>query len=204
MQTSRTKKREPRNGGRDRGPQFRAAPRKNGGMGRPVTTEIFSLSGEEANKPLAYRTCGLEGIYLLNGYQIDTYDDEEYLTITDVDGLHKAIGRHLVKNRKALSAAEIRFLRNTMDLTQAELARKLGNNSQSVARWEKGICEIPATSEKLLRAVFLASLMTADELSSLRDFLLSQLQEIDGLDEVNAVDVQFELFGHWTERDKAA
>jgi DNA-binding transcriptional regulator YiaG len=171
-------------------------------MGRPVKTENFYLTGEKAEKdPWPYRACGLEGIYLLNGYNVEEHDGEEHVAIRDIDGLHKAIGRHLVAHRKALAPREIKFLRNTMNLTQAEMAEMLGNNSQSVARWEKGECEIPGTAEKLLRAVYLASLMTVDELAALRDFLVSKLQELDSMDEVVAAPAQFQLFDHWSERE---
>jgi DNA-binding transcriptional regulator YiaG len=170
-----------------------------------VNTESFYLTGEQvAKEPLRYRACGLEGIYILNGYTIEEHDGEEHVSVADIDGLHKAIGRHLVTHRKALSPREIKFLRNTMELTQAELADMLGNNSQSVARWEKGECEIPGTAEKLLRAIFLASLMTAEELESLRDLLTTKLKDLDTLDEVVPAPAQFELFGHWSERERVA
>lgn len=163
----------------------------------------FYLANEEVRKPFHYRNSGLEGIYLLNGYEVEEVDGEEYVTITDIPGLHNAIGRHLVMHRKALTPREIRFLRNTMDLTQAELAERLGNNSQSVARWEKGETDMPGTAEKLLRAVFLASLLTTDELIALRDLLVTKLDVLDELDEINPVAAQFELFDNWHEKQPA-
>lgn len=166
-----------------------------------MNRETFFLTGEDVRtEPYRYRACGLDGIYLLNGYHIEEHDDEQYVAITDVEGLHRAIGRHLVMHRKGLTPKEVRFLRNTMDLTQAELAEMLGNNSQSVARWEKGECEMPGTAEKLLRAVFLASLMTDAELAGLRDFLTKRLSELDEMDELIATPAQFELYDHWTEK----
>lgn len=169
-------------------------------MRRRVKNDSFYLAGDAARQePYRYRACGLDGIYLLNGYEITRHDSEEHVSIRDVDGLHKAIGRHLVTHRKGLAPTEVRFLRNTMGLTQSQLANMLGNNSQSVARWEKGECEIPGSAEKLLRAIFLASLMTQDELSALRDLLLTKLEELDKLDEVVPVSAQFELFDRWSE-----
>jgi DNA-binding transcriptional regulator YiaG len=163
--------------------------------------ENFFLTGEEVrNEPYRYRACGLDGIYLLNGFSIEEHDGEKHVSITDIEGLHRAIGRHLVVHRKGLAPKEIRFLRNTMDITQAELAEKLGNNSQSVARWEKGECEMPGTSEKLLRAVFLASLLSDSELASLRDFLIGQLSDLDRLDEHNVPEAEFQFEDHWTEK----
>jgi len=172
-------------------------------MGGHVKQERFYLVGEEVGRePYLYRASGLQGIYLLNGYQLENHDGEEHVSITDIDGLHKAIGRHIVCHRKALVPAELRFLRDTMELTQSELANLLGNNTQSVARWEKGSTEIPGPAEKLFRLVFLASLMTVDELNVLRDLLLTKLQELTEVDEVAATPAQFELFDRWTERER--
>ncbi|AMY67993.1 helix-turn-helix domain-containing protein [Frigidibacter mobilis] len=165
--------------------------------------DSFLLNGEELREPLLYRGCGLDGIYLLNGYALEEHDGERHVSISDVDGLHLAIGRHLVTYRKGLSPKEIRFLRNTMGITQAEMAARLGNNSQSVARWEKGECEIPGTSEKLLRAVFLASLIRPEDLCALKDLLQSRLDALDNRDETQTLPAQFELFDKWEESQAA-
>lgn len=166
-----------------------------------MTSETFFLTGEDVRtEPYRYRACGLDGIFLQNGFKREMLDGEEYVSITDVEGLHQAIGRHLVVNRKAIAPKEIRFLRNTMNVTQAQLADMLGNSSQSVARWEKGECEMPATSEKLLRAVFLASLMSDAEMAALRNFLVTRLSEIDAIDELAAPSAQFSFSEHWSER----
>jgi len=164
-----------------------------------MMAEGFYLNGQDVQEPMLYKACGLDGIHLLNGYSTEEHDGEMHLSISDVDGLHVAIGRHLVAHRKALSPKEIRFLRNTMGLTQAEMAARLGNNSQSVARWEKGECEIPGTAEKLLRAVFLATLNRSEDLKALKDLLERQLGELDNLDETQTPHAQFELFDKWQE-----
>ena len=166
-----------------------------------MTGDHFFLAGELVTEPLPYRGCGLDGIYLLNGYEHWEHDGESYVNITDIDGLHNAIGRYLVSHRKGLSPKEIRFLRKTMGLTQAELAAKLGNNSQSVARWEKGECEIPGASEKLLRATFLASLIREEDLVKLRELLLTALPDLDEADELRPKPMQFRLFDRWEETE---
>lgn len=43
--------------------------------------------GPIAAEPLHYRACGLDGIYLLNGYAIEEHDGETAIAVTDVDGL---------------------------------------------------------------------------------------------------------------------
>ncbi len=161
--------------------------------------ELFLWSGEEATRaPYDYAGCGLDNIFLLNGYRITHHDGVEFVSVVDVDGLHRAIGRHLALHRKGLSPREIRFLRKTMDLTQAELAAKLGNDAQTVARWEKGVCEIPGTAEKLLRALFLAENMgDDDDLPLLRRLLVSLMDDLDRVDEIKSPQTQFRLEERW-------
>lgn len=162
--------------------------------------DIFCLEGEGLkDEPYHYRGCGLDGIYLMNGYEVETHDGEQYVSITDLEGLHQEIGRHLVMFRKALTPKEIRFLRNTMGLTQAELAKRLGNNSQSVARWEKGECEIPGASERLLRALFLLSCMTESQLAQLKELLETKLEELDDFDELTVPTARFKHGDRWAE-----
>ena len=64
------------------------------------------------------------------------------VTVKNLVGLHKAIGRYLAERKKILTGKELRFLRLQMDLTQSELARLVGYDAQQVARWEKGENEI--------------------------------------------------------------
>lgn len=164
-------------------------------------SETFCLYSEEVrNEPVLYRACGLDEIYLLNGYELEDHDGESHLSVTKMEELHEAIGRHLVTHRKGLAPKEIRFLRNTMNLTQAELAARLGNNAQSVARWEKGECEVPGASEKLLRVVYLAHLMTDQEMAALRDFLNTSLNALDELDETVTTQGRFLLGDKWEEK----
>ena len=168
--------------------------------------EDFCLTGESvtATEPYEYRACGLEGIFLINGVDRHEHDGEEYVAIKDIDGLHIAIGRHLVISRKALAPTEIRFLRKTMDMTQAELAEELGKTSQSVARWEKGAHDIPGSAEKLLRAIFIARCVMSDEdLQLLRDFLAKKMSELDTIDDMGPRPVQFSLTNHWEEKAAA-
>lgn len=117
----------------------------------------FVLDGEARQTPYPYRGCGLDGIYLLNGYRID--DDPDYgpvLTIRNLDGLHRAIGEHIVLANKPLAAREIRFLRKQMDLSQKELGARLGVSDQQIARWEKDISAISGPADRLLKILYLA------------------------------------------------
>ena len=113
---------------------------------------------EPAGEPLHYTACGLEDVYLVNGFNREVIDGDEYLTIEDMDGLWKAIGLYLVGTRKVLAPREIKFLRDHMELTQAQLGARLRVSDQTIARWEKGETKlIPGPADLMLRVLFLAS-----------------------------------------------
>lgn len=163
-----------------------------------MTDDLRSSGASRSRgKPYAYRGCGLDGIFLLNGYEARIHDGEEHVVIRDIDGLHAAIGRYLVLSRKGLSPRELRFLRKTLDFSQSELADKLGNTSQSVARWEKGEIGIPGPAEKFLRAYFLArNLSDPKDLATLRTLIVEGLAELDATDERKRP-MQFRLTKRW-------
>lgn len=118
--------------------------------------ELYTIGEGKPSKPYHYRECGLDNIYLLDGYEIEEMDGDQYVSVTNLDGLWKAIGLNLVANRKTFSPQEIRFIRIQMGKTQAELAHLLRVDDQTVARWEKKKCKIPGPADLALRFLFLA------------------------------------------------
>ena len=100
-----------------------------------------------------YRECGLDNVYLANGYREVETPYGPAVSIEDVYGLHKAIARELVNTTPTLSGAEVRFIRKFLELTQAQLADLLGVEDQSVRRWE-GLDELPKQADRSVRLVF--------------------------------------------------
>jgi putative transcriptional regulator len=115
----------------------------------------WRLDGEELKEPLHYPECGLDDVYLLNGYERHETPYGSGVAVKSLDKLREAIALHLAARKKTLNGKEIRFLRKQMDLTQSELARLFGVDAQTVARWEKGETAIAGPAELLLRVVFL-------------------------------------------------
>lgn len=99
-----------------------------------------------------YRTCGLENIYLLNGFREIEYAGESAISIHDLSGLHRAITYSLVNKLESLSGREFRFLRVEMDLSQAALGKLFGVSDQAIAKWEKEQSRISTPAELLIRA----------------------------------------------------
>lgn len=115
----------------------------------------YHLTNKGLKEPLHYPDCGLDDVYLLNGYEPEETPYGSGVAIQDIDGLRAAIARDLVSRKKVLSGKEVRFLRKQMDLTQSDLGRLVGLDAQSVARWEKGQ-RVPkkGPAELLLRVIY--------------------------------------------------
>lgn len=117
-----------------------------------MSTELFCISGgKPAAEPRLYEACGLDNIWLVDGFEVIKRGDEEMILPEDSDGLHRAIALHLAMFRKPLTGRDIRFIRRAIDMTQPELGHNLGVQAQTVARWEKNQIVIPGPEERLLR-----------------------------------------------------
>ena len=105
-------------------------------------------------KSYHYRECGLDNVYLVNGFTVDAEDGEEYVSIDDIHGLHRLIAKQIVDKTTAMTGAEYRFLRIEMNLSQKTIGELFGVDAQTVARWEKGKNELPKMADVLIRAVY--------------------------------------------------
>ena len=133
---------------------------------------------------LHYTDCGLDNIYLSNGFDVEQVDGEEFVTVHNLDGLHEAIGLHIVLEKKAPNGSEIRFLRTEMGLSQHELGAKLGVSDQSVARWEKGHTDIPGTAVFSFKVLYVFSLISADQRDAVLAEYIHALDDLARSDEV--------------------
>jgi transcriptional regulator with XRE-family HTH domain len=94
---------------------------------------------------------------------METIDGDTVIMVRNLDGLHAAIGRSLVRRKKLLSGKEIR-----LDLTQSKLARLVGCDAQQIARYEKGQNRMPGAVDRLLRMLYREHL---DDAIFVQDFL---------------------------------
>lgn len=102
-----------------------------------------------------YTECGLDNVYLINGFEPVSTPRGEGIKIQDIEGLHKAIGLMLTEEKQNLNGKEFRFLRHEMNMTQRTLAEILRVNVQRVARWEKGQTQtIDGPSQNILRLLY--------------------------------------------------
>jgi DNA-binding transcriptional regulator YiaG len=106
-------------------------------------------------KSYHYTECGLDYVYLVDGYEVMETAYGKVVQVTNASRLDRAIALAVVRRQNRLTGQEVRFLRGLLDMTQAELGAALGKDSQTVARWEKGKTEIPPTEDIAIRQIYL-------------------------------------------------
>ena len=103
---------------------------------------------------LHYISCGLDNIWLVNGYGVIETPYGKATAIHNIEGLHKAIGLFLVNNKPQLDGSEIRFLRKELDLSQVNLADLLGVSESSIRSWEHNRAKVSIPAEKMIRLLY--------------------------------------------------
>jgi DNA-binding transcriptional regulator YiaG len=161
---------------------------------------------KKLREPFHYTQCGLDNVWLLNGFTRGEYGGQPTFSIKDIDGLHRAIGLALINTRKALSPKEWRFLRKQMDMTQSTLAEELDLSSQQVARYEKGESEINGPAEFAFRVLFLMSACKGQgaELGYRLENLRERLRTLRKSDEIRPPQQKFKVTGVGWRMEKAA
>lgn len=88
-----------------------------------------------------------------NGFKVKETPYGRAVAIQDMEGQHRAIGLHLVRNKKHLTGAEVRFLRKGLDMSQVTLAKCLEVGETTVRNWESGrIKHVASARGRALRA----------------------------------------------------
>jgi DNA-binding transcriptional regulator YiaG len=115
----------------------------------------FVLGDQEiVREPHHYKACGLDDVYLLNGFTVEETDYGRGVSVHNIEDLHRAIGMRVISDKKPLSAREFRFLRKQMGFTQDQLAKRLRVDAQTVARYEKDQTAIPGATDAVLRFLY--------------------------------------------------
>lgn len=123
-----------------------------------------------------YKECGLDNIYLRNGFEVRPTNRGKMIHIHNLEGLHRAIGEILLE-KKHINGKELRFLRTELNMTQANLAGMMGADVQTVARWEKGHTEkVPGPAQRVVRFLYNEKLSGNQE-------ICEQLKALADLDE---------------------
>jgi putative transcriptional regulator len=112
------------------------------------------MKGKMKEKLYQYTGCGLDYIYLANGYEEKDTAFGRGVTIHDIDGLHQAIATDLVNDKPNWTGAELRFIRKELGFTQQRVGEFVGRSSQAVALWEKKKDLVPAAVANIIRGIY--------------------------------------------------
>ena len=121
-----------------------------------MKTELaFRHKKDQIKGPYRYTACGLDNVYLLNGYELYQLEDGEGVSVHDLEDLHRAIGRCLAKQDGPLQPKELRWFRLHLDWTQDKLAEILACTPEAVTQWEKGECAPSEKNDMFIRLLYL-------------------------------------------------
>lgn len=132
----------------------------------------------EAPAPHHYTACGLDNIYLTNGFVVRDTRHGRGCAIEGIDQLHVAIARHLTVKATPLTGKELRYLRRALDLTQEAFADLVGSDVQNIGRYERGAKSVPGPIDRLARITYRALVAeTPDDLEGIVQILKAKPAE---------------------------
>lgn len=137
----------------------------------------------DLNQPYHYTSCGLDHVYLTNGFECHETLDGSGVSIHALDELHQTIAMGIVTQRIPITSKEFRFLRIELDLSQKTLGSLMGKTDQMVAKWEKGESKIPVLADKAIRDLYVESIGESHIAG-----LLAELKDLDN--QVNEIEFQ--------------
>ena len=144
---------------------------------------------------LHYRLCGLDNVWLANGYQTKDTKYGRAISVFDTEGLHHLLAMALINKTGLLTGKEFRFLRVQLGLSQQGLGSFLGGLSENaVSLWERKNT-VPAIYDHWLRLMVIAKFSgdtkVADAIERIHtvEKLIHQDFVVKGLDAKRRVEV---------------
>lgn len=123
-----------------------------------------------------YTECGLDNVWLENGYTIRQTPYGKGVSIDDADALHQVLVSEVVKKKGRITGKELRFLRTYLGLSQDGLAKCLSATDQSVSLWER-TGKVPGASDALVRLLVIERMRGNANVTS----VLDRINDIDRL-----------------------
>ena len=126
-----------------------------------------------------YTECGLDYVYLANGFELVETPWGEGVHIENAEALHAELGLMVARLERPLTGAELRFLRERLEMTQEEFAELIGyRDGQQVGAWERGRSKAPRAVETVLRELYLEA-HPPDRPAGLRQLLAQLTRTVD-------------------------
>jgi putative zinc finger/helix-turn-helix YgiT family protein len=117
-----------------------------------MTCLVCGAEMKTRRENVRYDACGLPGVTLMDVEVSRCPQCGEYeVAIAQIDDLHKAIARAVIRKTSRLDAAEIRYLRKYLGWSGADFATHMGMTPETISRWETGAEQVGSTADRLLR-----------------------------------------------------
>lgn len=100
---------------------------------------------------LQFNAAPLTNVILLNGFTERSNNHGTSVRFENLPSLIDTINRAVTLKPNRLDANEIQYLRHWMDISQAELGKIIGVESQTVSLWERGNLAISTAGDIILR-----------------------------------------------------
>ncbi|MGH8759518.1 MAG: transcriptional regulator [Burkholderiales bacterium] len=104
-----------------------------------------------------YTDCGLNNVWLKNGYNVVDTPYGRGVSIDDADALHELLALDLTKKAGRLTGKEFRFLRTMLCLSQQSFGNMQGLSEQAVSIWER-TGKVPVPADAMMRMLVLEKL----------------------------------------------
>lgn len=135
-----------------------------------------------------YTQCGLDDVWLANGFHLEKTDYDDGFRIDHADELHQRIAVSIINDKRPLRGQEVRFLRVAMNLSQESLAKALGVDRATVLRWERSREKALGVMQDIAVRTTYASRADGDE------FLIGVIKELQEADEAEHGDAYRAVF----------
>lgn len=97
-----------------------------------------------------YTECGLDNVWLENGFVTKKTAYGKATAIDDAIGLHKVLAMELTQKKGKITGKELRFMRTVLGMSQEGLGKCVGASEQSVSLWER-TGKVPQYADSILR-----------------------------------------------------
>lgn len=97
-----------------------------------------------------YTECGLDNVWLENGYTVKKTAYGKATSVDDAIGLHQVLTIELTQKKGRVTGKELRFMRTVLGMSQEGLGKCVGATEQSVSLWER-TGKVPQYADSILR-----------------------------------------------------
>lgn len=143
-----------------------------------------------------YVQCGLDNVWLINGFEIIETEYGASVRIDRADELDATIAAYLTEKSAPLIGQEFRYLRQQLDMSQKRIGELMGKEAQTVALWEKGGA-LNRDVDFLIRHIYRQTVLNE------RRTYIEMVDRLNHLDRAeNAERLEFrEITGRWIRAD---